>query len=344
MSEEQTTGALSKITDAVADLVVDGATALPAPIRKNFWKAFGQLCSAAADWPAAIMEGKAAEARAESQARTMLINTSAEQVASQMSVDPAYARIAAAKYTQRVIQEQINLDKVCNVAAQELSSTASQAKSSEIEEDEKGPQMSDDWLDSFSKEACGKSSEEMQILFGKILAGEIKKPESFSIRTVKLMGQLDSRAANLFRRLCSLSVVMENNIYMLDCRVPSFGSAAQNSLSRYGLSFGELNVLQEYGLIISDYNSFMNYGPAIAHNNTVGCCLRYGGSLWGLVPDNPGDWQPDRLLKVYGVCLSNAGKELSNIVEIEPDEQYTSALNKYFLEQGLRLTSISRGK
>ncbi len=35
------------------------------------------------------------------------------------------------------------------------------------------PDISQDWLNAFDKEACDKSSDEMRYLFGKILAGEI---------------------------------------------------------------------------------------------------------------------------------------------------------------------------
>ncbi|MBI4782503.1 MAG: DUF2806 domain-containing protein [Oscillatoriophycideae cyanobacterium NC_groundwater_1537_Pr4_S-0.65um_50_18] len=340
MSEEQTTEALSTVTNVVKELVSDGGLTLPTPIRRNALKAFDQLCTALMDLPVAYLEGKAAERRAATQARIKLITTSADQIAAQMSVDPQYARIAADKYGQRIVQEQINLDKICEVAAQEIYSAAEQNENSG-KEDEEALQISDDWIDSFRKEACGKSSEEMQILFGKILAGEIKQPDSFSIRTVRIMGQLDSRAASLFRLLCSLCVTLGHQDVILDSRVPSLGgNAAQNFLQHYGLSFANLNVLEEYGLIISDFNSYIDYRATIARNNMVGVALKYSNTYWGLVPANIDDWPLEKDLRVHGVQLSNSGKELLKIVEIEPNEQYASALNAYFLNMGLKLTVV----
>jgi Protein of unknown function (DUF2806) len=342
MSEEQTTEVLSTVTNIVKDLVAGGESSLPAPIRRNALKAFDQLCTALMDLPMAYLEGKSAERRAETQARTKLITSSADQIAGQMNVAPEYARIAADKYGQRIIQEQINLDKICEVAAQEISSATEPDESSEKEDDEKAPQISDDWIDSFRKEACGKSSEEMQILFGKILAGEIKQPNSFSIRTVRIMGQLDSRTASLFRLLCSLCVTIENQDIILDSRVPSLGGdAAQNALQNYGLSFANLIDLEEYGLIISEFNSYMDYRNSIVRNNMVVLTLKYSDTYWGLVPVNVDDWPLEKSFQVHGVMLSNSGKELLKIVEIETNEQYTSALNSYFLGMGLELTVIS---
>lgn len=344
MSEEQTTESLSTVTNLVKALVSNGELTLSTPIRRNALKAFDQLCTALMDLPVAYLEGKAAERRAATQARIKLVTTSADQIAAQMSVDPQYARIAADKYGQRIIQEQINLDKICEIAAQEISSAAEQDENLE-KEDEEVPQINDDWIDSFRKEACGKSSEGMQILFGKILAGEIKQPDSFSIRTVRIMGQLDSKTASLFRLLCSLCMTLEDQETIFDSRVSSLGgNAGQNSLQNYGLSFANLNVLEEHGLIISDFNSYVNYRAAIARNNMVGVALKYSNIYWGLVPTNVDDWPLEKDLRVHGVRLSNSGKELLKIVEVEPNEQYTSALNSYFLNMGLKLTVVSNSR
>jgi hypothetical protein len=93
------------------------------------------------------------------------------------------------------------------------------------------------------------TSEQMKRLFGKILAGEIRHPQSYSIKTVRLVAQLDNRAAELFRVICSLSVSLRlqtilspnttaTNTILLDARVVYLGSnAASNSLYSYGINF-----------------------------------------------------------------------------------------------------------
>lgn len=68
---------LSTIGDAVGDLIAG----VPAPIRKNAWKAFGRLCTAAVEYPVALIEGVVAEKRAETRARVHLIDVSANQIA-----------------------------------------------------------------------------------------------------------------------------------------------------------------------------------------------------------------------------------------------------------------------
>jgi hypothetical protein len=56
-------------------------------------------------------------------------------------------------------------------------------------------EIEDDWLKFFARFAEDKSSEELQTLFGKILAGEIKRPGSFSLRSLQLMALISRRDA-----------------------------------------------------------------------------------------------------------------------------------------------------
>ncbi len=46
------------------DVATEMMTGIPAPVRKNAFKAFGQLCTAAVDIPVAYLEGRAKEIRA----------------------------------------------------------------------------------------------------------------------------------------------------------------------------------------------------------------------------------------------------------------------------------------
>jgi Protein of unknown function (DUF2806) len=48
-------------------------------------------------------------------------------------------------------------------------------------------EIQDDWLNLFARLAEDKSSDDLRRLFGKVLAGEIKKPGSFSLRTIQIL-------------------------------------------------------------------------------------------------------------------------------------------------------------
>ena len=338
-SDSSEGGLLATVSDVVTDLLT--GTSIPAPIRRNAFKAFAQLCTATIDIPVAYLEGVAAEKRAETQGRIKIISTGADQIAAQMNVDPEYARAAVKRYGQKIVREQVNLDQVSEVAANQIRQDATLLVGDHTAPTETAP-INDDWLNHFAKEASQKSTEEMQLLFGRILAGEIQRPSSFSIKTVKLLGELDSRAATLFRLLCSLCVSLKAGDIVIDARVASLGgNAASNSLQDYGLNFDQLNVLHEYGLIIPDYNSYVNYRMCIADQALkVPLPFKHQSRNWGLVPsaDRPNDQE----LRLHGVALSRSGKELMSIVDIGPTEEYTSALREYFEKQSLRMVEIGK--
>jgi hypothetical protein len=329
-------GALSAVSDTLGDL-----TGIPAPIRKNAFTAFARLCTAAVDYPVALIEGAVAEKRAESKARVRLINASASQIAKQMRTDPEYARAAATKFAHKIIRERVNLDQVSEIAAADLKSEPLTTGTEQLE----APPISEDWLNVFESEAAHMSSEQMQYLFGKILAGEIRRPTSYSIRTIKLVAQLDNSAAAWFRLLCSLSISLRvpHSNMIIDARVVSLGGdAGSNSMKDYGITFHVLNILQEYGLIISDYNSYMGYSTAVMDEGEIAPSMIYQNAQWALMPKvAPPLNEPFRqTFDMHGVAFSRAGTELLPVVAITPNDQYTEALNNFFDQQGMTMTRV----
>lgn len=321
---------LDKITDTITDVI----SGVPTPIRKNFFKAFGQLCTAAVDVPVSWLEGKASVIRATYDARVQIIKKEGEKISENLDIPKQYIDKASEKFASKIIKEQINLDEITRNAAENL---GNQKYSDQATVD---AEIGDDWLNEFESYARLKSSEEMKIIFGKILSGEITKPGSFSIRTIRLISQLDNQAAKLFQILCSNAISLNLGNRIFDARVVSLtGNAASNSLSKYGLSFDNLNILQEYGLIISDYNSYMPYNPCIANEqNQIAAGLRFGNKDYGLIPTDKTKY--DKILKLNGVALTKAAKELLNIIPLKDSEEYKKDLTEFFSKKHLRLMEV----
>ncbi len=325
----------TSVLDAVTDLMT--GTSIPAPVRKNFFKAFGRLCSALVDVPVAYLEGKSSEIRAEYESRIKIISTTSEQIAEQMRIDPEYARIAAKKFGQRVIREQINLDMISKAAAKELKKDNYIGDQPSSEET-----VSDDLLNTFETEARLKSTDDMQQYFGRVLAGTIRNPNSFSVKTVKILGNLDQEAAKIFTKLCSLSMTFQG-----DVRVVSLdGQAGDNCLSKYGLSYAQLNILNEHGLIISDYNSWKDYQACIGIKADISngkaamisVPFRYQGKYWLLAP-GPSHSKSGQF-RLHGVAFTRSGEELKQIIDTEPVEQYTHDLRVFFQKKNLIITEV----
>jgi hypothetical protein len=334
---------LQPVFDSIGDLV----TGIPAPIRKNALRAFTRLCTALVEYPLVFLENAVTEKRAESQARVKLINVSAEQIASQMHTDPEYARAAATKFAHRIIRERLNIDRIAQIAAEELKSEGSAASDDHAQglppieiADETAP-ISEDWLNTFEDQAAHMSSEEMQCLFARILAGEIRKPASYSIKTVKLIAQLDNTAAAIFKTVCSLciSYSVPGLNAPLDARAISLGgSAGENSLADYGLGFQQLSTLTEYGLITSDFHTWADYQLSIARGKAALLPISYQNELWALVPHK--EMPQSTNLKMYGVALTGSGRELLSIVDKQPNGKYTAALLAFIDKLGMQMTKV----
>lgn len=330
------------VADVITNLVADTAiTGISAPVRRSFLKALGQLSSAAIDIPVAYLTGKADERRAETAARIKLINTTAGQIAQQMQIDPEYARVAVQKFGHRVIREQVNLDMISQIAANELRDASDSIEQSGPEES--SDTINDDWLNVFETEARLKSTEEMQAYFGKILAGEIRTPGSYSTRTIKILSSLDQNIANLYSRLCSMCVSLHGQ----NIRVPSFGgNAGNNALAEYGINFSTLNLLNEHGLVIPDYNSWWEYVPCIAvreaGQSAICTPMVYQGRHWIMMPKSNN--RIGSKLRIEGVELTQAGRELFKIVKVEPRDEHTKKLEQWLENKGYRMVEVGDGK
>ena len=328
---------LEQITDTIGDLV----TGVPAPIRKNFFKAIGQLCTAAVDIPVAKMESTAAEIRAASAARVQIIKKEGESIAKDLNVPKEYIAKASEKFASKVVKEQLNLDQIVLNAANNLAQEDYSKEPSEPIKETK--EISDDWLNEFENYAKLKSSEDMKLVFGKILSGEIKSPGSYSIRTLRLVSQLDNQAARIFQNLCSVAISLDIGTGIAyDARVVVLtGSAGSNSLSKYGLSFDNLNILQEYGLIISDYNSYFPYSPCVVNqSNQLAVGMRLGNKLFGLLPVDREKY--DKELKLNGVSLTKAGKELLGIIPVNDNANYRKDFEEFLANKHLKLVEVGK--
>src|SRR5690606_34320665 len=127
---------LDRVTDAVST-IIDG---VPAPIKRNFLKAIGQLSTAALDVPIAWLEGKSGEIRATTQARIQIIKSEGEKISEQVDIPQAYIDKASEKYASKIIREQINLDDISQKAAKEL------ANENFTNQENTDKEISEDWL------------------------------------------------------------------------------------------------------------------------------------------------------------------------------------------------------
>ena len=118
-----------------------------------------------------------------------------------------------------------------------------------------------DWLNSFFDSVANISNNQMQIIWGKLLAGEIEKPGTFSIRTLDTLRKLTQTEAELFSSLFP---------YILRC----WGDAEktfydyfipEDALSKINVTYSKIILLREANLMSS--NDMISVGFSILPND-----------------------------------------------------------------------------
>ena len=285
---------------------------------------------------------------AEGQASTLQIVAKAQSEAREILVSPDSITHGELDITETVSQRiqfqeekrQRNIETIIRETALELG-----------DKDVPDSAADPDWTARFFNDIQDVSSEEMQLLWARVLAGEIERSGSTSIKTLSILRNLDQTTAGIFSKLRSACVsVTIDDTWVIDARVPSLGrDAGNNALEKYGLGFGNLNVLNEHGLIISDYNSWRCYGQSIIEvatpepksvQNVLHLPFNFQGRYWILEETSA---RPiGKEFRLSGVALTRSGQELLRIVDIEPMSEYTQDLMQFFKSRELQMIDVGK--
>lgn len=312
----------------ISEVVLGQITGLPAPVQKKFWKVVGRLATSAVDIPVAYMEGKAAQIRATSDARIQVLKASGTAIADQIQAPPAYVEAANIKFAERIVGKQRNLDVIASKAAGELPLLSPPGA---VENSAVPPEISEDWLNTFESEAENMSSDYMRTVFGKLLAGEVVRPGTFSRRAVKTLGQMEKPEAEIFARFCSLALQLSRNGRFENGLLVTMGEqVGKNALKQYGLDYRSLLTLVEHGLVLAEFNGgqlFEFEGHGDDFNFT------HGGKRYRCVFEGQGKG----VVQMYGLVTSQTGTELMQLVTPLPDPEYTTRLEAHLKTLSLRL-------
>ncbi len=291
----------------------------------------------------AEQQARAGAIAARGQAGTLLIQADAQARARKLLIgedaDVTGELGIAEAVTQRIqFQERkrlLNVQSVVAHAADELGDAL-------VEDSE----PDHDWTARFFSDVQDVSSEQMQLLWARVLAGEVRRSGSTTLRTLGILKNLDQTTADLFRRLCSLCLFhyAPGSGIADDARVCSLGGdAGQNCLADYGLDYDTLNRLNEHGLVIADYNSWMDYVVTRevalgSDGQEVRFPFVFQGDRWDLELSPPDVER--RNLKLSGVVLTWTGRELANVVDIEAVESYRLRLEEFIRKKRMKVIKV----
>ena len=280
-----------------------------------------------------LTEGRATSmqiiAAAQAEARSKLISPQAA-----LQGEVTIGELIAQRVQFQEEKRQANIGSVFARAAQELGDR-------EVQDHE----VDHDWTARFFNDVQDVSSEEMQQLWAKILAGEVERPGNTSIKTLGILKNLDKATANLFRQFCSICVsIRPDGVNFNDARVPfPSGYREGNALRDYGFEFGKLNVLSEHGLINPEYNTWHDYlactGLTLPETQTlVHIPFCFQRKYWVLVP--MGADTQIKEFKLFGVALTRSGQEISRVVDPLSAQRYTVHLIEHFKKKNRQMVEV----
>lgn len=121
----------------------------------------------------------------------------AENVALGAGADPDIAQRAMNKLARKEYRKQVNREAVASAMVEDLQDHATSAENlatGSVPTSE----LDDNWLNVFQRYAEDASSERLQGLWGKVLAGEVRQPGRFSSRTLRFLSEFSQSDALLF--------------------------------------------------------------------------------------------------------------------------------------------------
>lgn len=232
-------------------------------------------------------------ARAEGDAAVILAEAEARR--SEVAIRAAHRLLHVEETRQH------NIDSIASIAANGLSEVVSDVP------------VEPDWAARFFREAQDVSNEQMQQIWGKLLAGEVTKPGSFSTRTLAVVSNLSSDEATKFGNLCCfVSKVWGSGLatFLTDVNAPLVKSK--------GLSFEVIEALQAAGLVV---HAPLGGRTLQMQQPTCTQIIERPGNLLLLATGTLAN-VPAGALNLGSVSLTPAGTELFSIADWLPWPEY----------------------
>lgn len=204
------------------------------------------------------------------------------------------------------VQKQQNIDSIVSNACIEL----------EKEETVSKEPVDKDWATRLFNIAGEVSNEDLQLLWGKILSGEVKHPGSYSLRTLDRLSNLSKEEAEAFSNIAN---------YVLKIQDRYFIYSDEDILNNQGLNLDVRILLDEVGLIsLTGITTTMHFNKD--HETQA---IEYGNNLILIKRNN----EQIKELKVPYYQLTRTGVEIYSIVNKCFKENYLNNVASKLKEQ-----------
>lgn len=211
-------------------------------------------------------------------------------------------------------KRQQNIDYINYIAAEQLSH----------EQNISEEPVEEDWIHRFFNIAEDISDEKMRCLWGLILAGEIKQPKSYSLRTLEFLKNISKAEAEIFIKFAQLKITSGENNFVYNQDNGKFLK------DEFGITLRDRLLLTELGLIVSENNREISFRQM--NNTKENFLLTYGNKGILLYRNENTPKQP------IGVLLfTTMGLELSKLITQTYSVKYIEKICSSFKHENVKI-------
>lgn len=191
--------------------------------------------------------------------------------------------------------------------------------------------VSEEWLDRFMDSAGFVSSEEIQWIWGKILANEFEKPGSTPPNMIRILSEITPGLAAAFRYICSMCIWIlplsdQGNIQGGFQKLFVPYNKNDEKFRECGVGFNVLNELETLGVI--RFESLAGYISKGITTDKVLICV---GDNLDVIED-----YPKGKLPIGNVMLTSVGEALKAITDSVEINDYYEMVKKYMSDKGIK--------
>lgn len=191
--------------------------------------------------------------------------------------------------------------------------------------------VSEEWLDRFMDSAGFVSSEEIQWIWGKILANEFEKPGSTPPNMIRILSEITPGLAAAFRFICSMSIwilPLDENGDIQGGFPKLFVPYNKNDekFREFGVNFNVLNELETLGVI--RFESLAGYISKGISNDKI--LISIGDKLEVINEYEKGK------LPIGNVMLTSVGEALKSITDSIEIDDYYEMVKMYLSDKGVK--------
>jgi hypothetical protein len=242
------------------------------------------------------------------------LSVATESVEGQPPDFPAIAQVATNNFVADAIRKEVNIAKALLAAEADLQDSTQQPPDRRID---------DDWLYRWRDSASEVSTEELQGLWGRLLAGEMKSPGTFSLRTLEFLRNVSHFEAEAIASLSRF--VIADLVYRGD----------QELLDAEGINFGFLLSMQQLGILsgVEAISLSITWRSSQQTDRFVRPLVSHGKALIVSHDD------PNKELTLSPVCrLTSIGAQIQRLGKFEAQDRYIRAVGKRIRDQGFKVS------